>query len=34
VYLFVTGRFGNEPLVENNPSEIDITITPPVIDVE
>jgi hypothetical protein len=34
VYLFVTGGFGNEALVGSDPSEMNITITPPAIDVE
>lgn len=34
VYLFVTGWFGNEPLIGADRSETNITITPPSIEVE
>jgi len=35
IYLFVTGSFGNEPLVDSNDqTEIDLTVTPPSLDVD
>jgi hypothetical protein len=34
IYLFVTGWFGNEPLIGADSSETNITITPPSIEVE